>query len=186
VLTADTVLAQGNVIDSTDGKGGIKIAKNADGNKKLILAANNGMLPLYDEEFAGYRFFTCTFEHKGREKGGNYQFGYILKMSDAAFTLLAQTDADMALEYDITISVDDKEPVILLRKFKADIMKEYAQKQLLDDGNTYAAVLRVTGFDQVTTQVVTITSSNPKVVSGTGVVIAAADATVTYTYANAQ
>jgi hypothetical protein len=144
------------------------------------------MLPLYDEKFAGYRFFTCTFEHKGREKDGNYQFGYILKMSDAAFALLAQTDADMALEYDITIAVDDNEPVTLLRKFKADIMKEYAQKQLLDDGNTYAAVLRVTGFDQVTTQVVTLTSSNPKVVSGTGVVIAAADATVTYTYANAQ
>ena len=184
-LTAETVSSFGNVIDSKDGQGGIKIAKNeADNN--LILTASNGMLPLYDEEFEGYRFFNCTLEHKGREKGDDYQFGYMLKMSDVAFALLVNNDADIALEYDITIQVDDKEPVTLLRKFSAEILKEYAEKQLLDDGHTYAAVLRITGFDQVTTQVVTLTSSNPKVVSGTGVVIAAADATVTYTYSNTQ
>ena len=183
-LTAETVLSYGNVIDLKNGQGGIKIAKNEE-DVNLILTASNGMLPLYDEDFEGYRFFNCTLEHKGRVKDGDYQFGYIMKMSDAAFSLLVDNDADIALEYDITIQVDDKDPVTLLRKFKAEIMEEYAEKQLLEDDNTYAAVLRVTGFDQVTTQTVTLTSTNAHVLSGTGVVIAAANP-VSYTYSNAQ
>ena len=192
-LTADQVISFGGfVVDSKDGVGGIVIAKNGTDDAHLLqLPANNTALPLYDEGFSGYRFFNCTLEHKGRAREGYYQFGYILKMSDAAFALLVDAngdgviDADIDLNYDITIQVDEKEPHQLLRKFKVEIMEEYAEKQLLDDVNTYAAVLRVTGFDQVTTQVVTLTSTNAHVLSGTGVVIAAANP-VSYTYSNAQ
>jgi hypothetical protein len=193
-LTVDVVSAQGGVIDSKDGVGGVVIAKNdTEAQSHLLqLSVDNAALPLYDEVFGGYRFFNCTIEHKGREKDGDYQFGYILRMSDAAFALLVDADgdgvidADMALNYDITIQVDDKEPVQLLRKFSANTLVEYGEKQLLDDGLTYAATLRITGFEQVTTQVVTVASVNPRILSSTGVVIAASDTEVTYTYSNAQ
>lgn len=193
-LTVDVVSAQGGVIDSKDGVGGVVIAKNdTEAQSHLLqLSVDNAALPLYDEVFGGYRFFNCTIEHKGREKDGDYQFGYILRMSDAAFALLVDADgdgvidADMALNYDITIQVDDKEPVQLLRKFSANTLVEYGEKQLLDDGLTYAATLRITGFEQVTTQVVTVASVNPHILSSTGVVIAASDTEVTYTYSNAQ
>lgn len=195
-LTATSVFAnvgKGIVKDSTDGMGGIKIAKNVvdketaeNSSFNLNLAENNPQLPLYDEAFEGYRFFNCTIEHKQRWKEENkrYQFGYVLKMSDAAFALLKDSnednelDADIKLVYTISLTVDGVEKVNQEYVFNTTMMTLAA--------NNASPTIGVIGFDQVGDKVIELTSTNPKMESSTGVVIAANPPALTLTYTNAQ
>ena len=195
-LTATNVFAnagKGIVKDSIDGMGGIKIAKNVvdketaeNSSFNLNLAENNPQLPLYDEAFEGYRFFNCTIEHKQRWKEENkkYQFGYVLKMSDVAFALLKDSDedneldADIKLVYTISLTIDGDEAVSQPYVFDTNLMTLAA--------NNSSPTLSVTGFEQVGEHAIVLTSSNPKIESSTGVVIAANPSELTLDYTNAQ
>ena len=198
--TVSAILPFSKIIDSQDGQGGIQIAKNSDNAKSLQISANsNEYLPLYDASMnnnaGGYRFFKCTLVHKQGETTYNgafgYRFGYQMDMSDEAFKLLVDAngddvlDADIQLSYNIKIEVNGDEKDTLERYFKTSILTEYGTKEQVDATKlNYAATLKVTGFDAITDQTVTITSSAPQIVSSTGVLISASDATLTYTYPN--
>lgn len=189
VLTANTITAsapQTMVLDSKDGVGGIKIAKNDENATNLTLNPRNLQLPLYDAEFEGYRFFNCTLEHRDRWKVENkkYQFGYVLKMSDVAFDLLKDSDednnldADIKLIYTISLTVDDVKVLNEVYTFSTKLMTEATSNA--------SPTLGVTGFDQVKDQVIVLTSSNPKIESSTGVNIVPEVAELALTYSNAQ
>ena len=189
VLTANTITAiapQTRVLDSKDGVGGIKIAKNDENATNLNLNPSNPQLPLYDAEFDGYRFFNCTLEHRSRWKEENkkYQFGYVLKMSDAAFALLKDSDsdnkldADIELVYTISLTVDGDEALNKTYVFNTGLMTQVA-------GNA-APTLSVIGFEEVGEHTIVLTSSNPMIESSTGVNIVPEVAELALTYSNAQ
>lgn len=189
VLTANTITAvtpQSKVVDSKDGVGGIKIAKNDEENTNLNLNSGSLQLPLYDSDLEGYRFFNCTFEHRQRWKEENkkYQFGYVLKMSDAAFALLKDSDsdnkldADIELVYTISLTVDGDEALNETYVFNTGLMTQVASNA--------APTLSVTGFEKVGEHTIVLTSSNPKIESSTGVNIVPQEEVLTLTYPNAQ
>ena len=194
ILTAKTVSATApfsKIIDSQDGQGGIQIAKNSDNAKSLQISVDsNEYLPLYDasmnNDAGGYRFFKCTFEHRQRWKEENkkYQFGYVLKMSDAAFALLKDSDsddkldADIELVYTISLTVDGVGVHNEVYTFSTKLMTEAASNA--------APTLSVTGFEEVGEHTIVLTSSNPMIESSTGVNIVPKVAELALTYSNAQ
>jgi hypothetical protein len=190
-LTASFVNAFGDVKDSTEGNGGIKIAKNNADDNSLLLSGQSGnaMLPLYDTAFGGYRFFSCTVVHLVNSAG--YRFGYQLVMADAAYALLVDADedgvldADVKLTTDLAIDVDNgqKTAEVPGYKFTAGTLATYGDKMTNEKAN-WAITLNVSGFDKVTfVDSIKITSSAPVVQSSTGVQIVAGEAAeLSFTY----
>ncbi len=61
-LTANHVMAFGQITDSTDGDGKLVVDKN---NGRISLLPNNTAMPLYDAENECYRFFNYILENLG-------------------------------------------------------------------------------------------------------------------------
>jgi hypothetical protein len=189
-LTANIVNAFGDIKDSTEGVGGIKIAKNdTNDGSHILLTTENSMLPLYDTAFGGYRFFTCSVNHL--VDGNGYRFGYQMEMADAAYALLSDSNADGVLDADLTlvtnlvIDVDNgqKTAEVPGYKFTAGTLATYGDKMTNEKAN-WAITLNVSGFDKVTfVDSIKITSSAPVVQSSTGVQIGAGEAAeLSFTY----
>lgn len=174
------------IIDATEGKGGIKIAKNdaANGTYYLQIVENNAMLPLYDSADGCYRFFTAQTTHlqKAGENSNSYKFGFQVDLADRAYELLTDAaNADIVLQTQLTVTVDGEEKVNKIYTFTAETLSLYAAKKLESTRN-WAITLTVTGFDAIDGDIIVITST-PQVVSSTGVlVVPTADATRTYQY----
>ncbi len=180
VLTADMVIAIGNIIDSSEGDGGIAIAKNDvnDSTHSLILPADNAMMPLYEDDF-GYRFFTCTMTQL--YKTDVCKFGFQVNMNAKAYELLkdaANTDVEIMTK--LIATVDGVQKMEKNYAFKTDTVAEYANKKLDEPNKNWAITLTVNGLDKVHGTDICMTST-PSFVSSTGViVIPTTDATVTY------
>jgi len=174
------------IIDATEGKGGIKIAKNDAANETyyLQIVENNAMLPLYDSANGCYRFFTAQTTHlqKAGENSNSYKFGFQVDLADRAYELLKEAaNADIALQTQLAVTVDGEEKVNKTYVFTAETLSLYAAKKLESTGN-WAITLTVMGFDAIDGDIIVITST-PQVVSSTGVsVVPTADATRTYQY----
>ncbi len=105
-LTVKNIFSFGDIIDSTDGNGGLVISNN-----KTVafvgLQEDNASLPLYDAANGCYRFYECTvtgFENVKTDNPVTYcQFGInVLFNNQTAYKLLAE-DANAELSLDITV-----------------------------------------------------------------------------------
>ena len=92
-ITANNVLAFGNVIDSTQGKGGLKIS-NSKAEAFTQLQATNTHMPLYDKANGCYRFYEYNLNViKYQVSGDAIKFGYRVRFADSsAYILLADTE----------------------------------------------------------------------------------------------
>lgn len=179
-LTAAYVNAIGTVKDSSEGKGGIAIAKNTADSNTLILM-NNKQMALYDAANGCYRFFTCTT--KQLYKTDVCKFGFQIDMNQTGLALLKDAaNADIELVSKLIVTVDGEQKLEKDYLFKAETIADYATKKLADPDSNWAIVLTVIGFEKLSGNEITMTST-PSFRSSTGVSLApTADATVAYTY----
>ena len=188
VLTANvvsTVTSSSHVIDSSEGKGGIRIAKNKAQNEEytLMLLESNDMLALYDEAFGGYRFFTVTMVHLGRPGAADsYKFGIRPELVEEGLTLLRQAaNADVTLQILVEVTVDGRQMVSIPYCISAQTLSLYASK-MQEESGYWVITLTVSGLDKVQGDTVTV-SSTPALISSTGAAaIPVTDATKTYQY----
>jgi len=125
-LKVDNLISFGNIIDSSEGGGGIIISKD-EKVSAIHLQPTNTAMPMYDDSIAGYRFFTYIVDtidtvqtHADNaaiaENAVKYGIRVIFE-SPLAYELLA-ADEDIALI--MSISVNGKIPIRY--KFKSPIM----------------------------------------------------------------
>lgn len=105
-VKADNFLSFGQVLDSTEGTGGLYIGRTTD-NGFTLLQDNNIALPLYDTAFGGYRFFSCTVTNKTPRTDEDFvKYGANIKLgSEDAYRLLldsANVNVSLSMELDIT------------------------------------------------------------------------------------
>lgn len=128
----------GYVTDSTDGIG--LLVSGAD---RVILSPDNGQLPLYDTESAGYRFFNYRFDSLGaytESKTNVAVFGMRLTLTNAqGYSLLANAGSGMTLK--VKLSWQDMEGQAPEYSFGSDLMALYAEK--IQTSSAYALLLRV-------------------------------------------
>jgi|GEM_PF-1282649 len=182
VLTADVVTAFGHVKDSTEGEGGIAMAKNdtADNTHLLQLPADNAMMPLYENGF-GYRFFTCTITQL--YKTDVCKFGFRIHMNQKGFSLLSDADnADVELVTKLIATIDGVQRMEKDYAFRMSTLAEYGAKMAADPNGKWAITLTARGFDKVQGTDIRMTST-PQFISSTEVVtVPSVDATVTYVH----
>lgn len=179
-LTAAYVNAIGTVKDSSEGKGGIAIAKNTADSNTLILI-NNKQMALYDAANGCYRFFTCTT--KQLYKTDVCKFGFQIDMNQTGLALLKDAaNADIELVSKLIVTVDGEQKLEKDYLFKAETIADYATKKLADPDSNWAIILTVIGFEKLSGNEITMTST-PSFRSSTGVSLApTVDATVAYTH----
>ena len=179
-LTAAYVNAIGTVKDSSEGKGGIAIAKNTADSNTLILM-NNKQMALYDAANGCYRFFTCTT--KQLYKTDVCKFGFQIDMNQTGLALLKDAaNADIELVSKLIVTVDGEQKLEKDYLFKAETIADYATKKLADPDSNWAIILTVIGFEKLSGNEITMTST-PSFRSSTGVSLApTVDATVAYTH----
>ncbi len=139
-LTAKNILSFGDVIDSTEGEGGIKISNDT---KKAftILQPENTMLPIYDATNGCYRFFSYEVvngnfkagdvnssgkfvEYENAEDVKRVRFGYWIKFNTLkAYEILKNSD-NSGLELSISLQVDNG--VVFNYVFDNKYIKQYA------------------------------------------------------------
>lgn len=182
VLTAQTIVSHGNVINSQS-SGGIKIGKNVADDNKLMLHADNEQLALYDAEFGGYRFFSVTAGHLEKERADSVVFGIQLTASAQAMELLLHEDnADVTLQTVFTLTVDGEEREIPPYFYQAELLAEYLQTVQSGAAGNWAITLQVYGFEATAHNSIVLTAM-PTLVSATGVTVTPGAAGVhTYTY----
>ena len=97
LMQADNLLSFGNLIDSTQGAGGLVIG--SDRTKAFMqLQTTNTALPLYDTPNGCYRFFTYTFEYKIKETTDTYhKYAFHLGLSNAKAYALLKDEANSEL-----------------------------------------------------------------------------------------
>ncbi len=182
-LTASYVVAYGDIKDSTEGNGGIAIAKNDtnDDTHSLVLPIGNAMMALYEEDF-GYRFFTCTTTQLFNE--GTPRFGFQIDINEKGLALLKDAaNADVEVMTKLIVTIDGEQKLEKDYVFQAATVADYATKKANDPASNWAIILTVTGFEKLSGTDIRMTST-PIFKSSTGVGVAPAtdDATVTYTY----
>lgn len=177
ILTADVIMAFGQVIDTAEVKGGIAIAKNDvnDDSHLLNLSADNAMMPLYDAEFGGYRFFTVDVTHLQRagETSDSCKFGFQFDMDDQAMALLMDAqNADVLFSTKLTVTVGDTVyDKIPPYEFNAATLAGYADRVLNQPSTSkWTIVLTIWGINSLDGDV-TIQSA-PTMTSSTGVGVA--------------
>lgn len=182
VLRSDYVIAFGHIKDSTEGKGGIAIAKNVTGDQThlLHLQADNVMMPLCEDGF-GYRFFTCTTTQLFNP--GTARFGFQININETGLALLKDAaNADVEVLTKLIVTVDGEEKLEKDYAFQAATIADYATKKSAEPTKNWAIILTVTGFETLSGTNISMTST-PIFKSSTGVSVApATDATVTYNH----
>ena len=168
-VSADRVAVFGNVVDNSEGEGGIYIAKD----ETFLLRPDNASLPLYDTAFGGYRFFSATTTHRTPRSGENYvKFGFNMKLgSEKAYRLLNDA-ANANVSATILLEVAGHEPIHYT--LTPAILAKYGNTVLgnMDHEQSYVVVLTVSGLDALPDG--TMLSATPTLSSTTGVLRAGA------------
>lgn len=154
ILTADVVLSIGDVIDSTEGIGGIRTAKNETDNNSLILSAGNDMIALYDEAFAGYRFFGYDLEYKTVEMADPDVSKYAIRVglpTEEAYALLDDEANRKVLHMELVLvdraTDEEKRPIVYT--FKPETMEKYVTLTTQNPEKKYGITLTVYGMKAV-------------------------------------
>ncbi len=158
-LSADTLMADGQVYDNTDGSATLSA-------ETLFLAENNRQMSLADGEV--YRLFKYAVESAGKkEDTENHQvkFGYRVNFANAdAYALLDSNAASDLVTFKVTLTCDGlDEPIQYV--FPASMVTRYVTYK--QNGSNPAFTLLVKGLDTLAenTKVVTV----PTLTSTTGV-----------------
>ena len=181
-LTVNNLVSFGNVIDSTEGKGGLVIS-NDKAQALVYLQENNAAFPLYDTDH--YRFFTYSVVNGGTKAvdgdANAVKYGVkVLFHSLDAYRLLAdEANADASLLFNMTIGTQNI-PYKFNRSTLLALYNTISEKGIANNAS-YAITLTIRGLDQLESG--TVISAAPALYSAREV-FAVGDA-VAYTY-NAQ
>ena len=181
VLTVEmAIVSFGDIVDSADGVGGIKISNDPTVASTSLQAANSYM-PIYDGEC--YRFYSYTValaaksEIAGDTAKDKAQFGIRLTFTNAdAYTALANNGSDFEIAMNIDWGTGSVRHV-----FSADSVKTYAEKAATQsvDGGTVTTALVVTVSGLQTLGVGTEVSATAAIESTTGMTADMAEVSVT-------
>ena len=167
-VKGDNILVFGAVIDSTQGGGALCI----DPRGTTILQPTNPMLPLYDTERGGYRFFDVTVTNKTPQSGeGFVKYGFNLKLgSEDAYRLLLDS-ANVGVSLSVKLEVSGYADLHYF--FNHSILAGYAEAVLgnMARENNFVVTLKVAGLDALTegttvTATPTLSSDTKAVKSG--------------------
>ena len=129
VSTQKFLYCEGDLIDSSDGKGGVIV------KRYLEVAPNNSYIPLYDEELGGYRFFNCSVRF-GRDAVTHKPDWSYLAMLDFtnmnAYELLATGETGLTLNATISLRENENatETTVIDWMLATESMIAYANEQL--------------------------------------------------------
>lgn len=158
-VTAKNLISFGNIIDSTEGDGGIIISQD-ETKSGIYLQEGNKALPLYDDSLNGYRFFTYSVTSVGtrntkQDANPNndgdlswVQFGIKVRFDvQKAYDLLADdVNQDVALIFELNAGANN---------FLIQIKQSTLQKLANDVKDNFsgragkAIVLTVSGLDSL-------------------------------------
>ena len=149
-LTVTTLNSYGDLIDTTEGAGGLCLSGD---NPFLSLYQNNAALPLYDAGEDCYRFFTPEFEVKPMQQidGDTVKYAIRLGLPSAdAYTLLAAEEncKNIFMKLEL-LNQDDTQKDMIHYIFSKDIIEEYATKSSVLT-TKYGITLTVSGIEDVT------------------------------------
>lgn len=170
LLETNMVRATGaNIVDLTNGKGGIVIAMNdkSDSTHLIELAVGNTALPLYDAQAGCYRFYSYSLAHLQKTQTNTVRFGLQIELGAAgAYSLLAEKEnADIAVVLTLSSSALSED---IVYSFQAGTLAEYAVNKQRNDGKNWTIVLSVTNANALPANVaLTVT---PTLVSSTGAI----------------
>ncbi|MBR5315321.1 MAG: hypothetical protein IKU44_00910, partial [Firmicutes bacterium] len=120
-LEAKYVASFGQVIDSTDGEGALKVEFN-----KVYLSAENQQLPLYNVADGVYKFFTVEIVSKaiGKNDGNTVVLAYQLLFNNAeAYSIIAKGGSGIT----IALNIDWKKSVgPIYYTFSEAVLKQFA------------------------------------------------------------
>jgi hypothetical protein len=139
----------------------------------------NPMLPLYDSEVGGYRFFNVTVTNKTPQSGeGFVKYGFNLKFgSQDAYRLLLDS-ANAGVTLSTAIAVTDNATINYV--FGHSILATYAQSVLdnMARENNFVVTLKISGLEKLT-EGATVTAT-PSLTSDLGVIKTGNAQTYTY------
>jgi len=179
-LTAGNLLSFGDVIDSTDGVGGVKISN--DTTKAFFsLQASNGagmgaveanmFIPLYDSQNGCYRLYEGLFKMIG--VGGRasdaskvvYHVAYTFKNS-AAYTLIANNE-DTGMSIQVGVEWTGREGNPLISNISRASIKKHAENMLENGNGNYSITFTVNGLGMLNEgETVTLKAPSLKTTSG--------------------
>ncbi len=154
-LTVPYFMSFGNVVDSTDGDGLIKVGKNTP-SSFAKLQAENTYLSLYDTPHNGYRFFSYDIENLGVKEFKNsddvvtsLKYGIRLHFQNTnAYTLLSDAaNADVNLIFTFTIRYPNATSNTLLYTFSHSTLSTFAQQYV--NSPDKAITLTVSGMESL-------------------------------------
>ena len=173
-LTTKYIMSFGDIVDSTDGKGGIIISNNK-ALAGIYLQEDNEMLPLYDDSLMGYRFFRYSVTSAGTKNGTATSVKFGIKVvfdNPLAYDLLA-TESDAALIMQIDLG-----GASFMYKFSQTTLQKLAAAvsgDNFENRDNKAIVLTVYGLTDGAVLTATPTLSSGRNVAMTG-------STMTYSY----
>ena len=148
----------GDIIDSTQGEGGICISNTT----AYTVLSTNTYLPIYDSANGCYRFFKYNVITKGAQLVDNdsnrLKFGYKLEIeSKKAYELLANDAANTGLELTVGLTVNkgDGKPSTFQYKCSSSVLKNYSA-YILNNYDDFASgekqtsvTFKVAGLDKL-------------------------------------
>lgn len=173
-LTVPNIFSFGDIIDSTDGNGGLVISNDKE-QAFVGLQETNNYLPLYDTNC--YRFFDYDVVSAGKKTGTNtVKFGVKVNFDNEKAYDLLQNDGELVL--DLMIG----EQNIPYKFNPATMTKLYnAVKADWTNRSKYAIALTISGLDNLPSD--TVITATPEL---TSVGVLGTDAPIEYTYTSAQ
>ena len=173
-VTAANIFSFGNIIDSTDGNGGLVISN--DKTQAFVgLQEGNTYFPLYDND--RYRFFSYDVISAGTKAGTNsVKFGIKVVFNNLKAYELLKADGSLVLD----LTVGDRN---IPYKFNSNTMASLYDTVSADWSNRskYAIALNMYGLDSLASG--TVIAATPTLTSA-GVV--GTDAAIEYTYTSAN
>lgn len=160
-ITAESLTSFGNIVDSTEGEGLVKIAKNETSQPHLILNTVTTSLPLYDAADGGYRFFTPEFEHQEKKLDDPDKVKYAIRvgLSEKGYALLDDADNYNALSVCLKLTKDGEDFKTINYSFKQTTVEEYVSKSTGGAGKKYGLMLTVSGLEAAAEKGITLSAS---------------------------
>ena len=144
-LTTDNLFSFGNVIDSSNGQGGVKISN--DRTKAFMqLQDDNAALPLYDTANGCYRFFNYSLMFKTKAARENYN-RYAIRLdlpNEEAYALLADPANRGTISAELLMGNEDGTVRRIQYVFSDATLAKYADKAANSE-NPQAILLTLTG-----------------------------------------
>ena len=100
-LTAATLVSFGDIIDSADGVGLLKITTSS-----VHMSQENSYLPIYDSANGGYKFFAYEFDFLGEKNNGTaVRYGVTIRFNNlAAYDLIATGESGLTIAFQMEIN----------------------------------------------------------------------------------